>query len=305
MSRLKGLVDKMIVPPCRKIRPLGHLATYVSNNINNKEESYRYFKDNYDYLKDKFIENWKKTKWNKSIRSNLVKRFEIIDKEIQITTTPTDGLFLAEALLSLNIDGAIVECGCYTGGSTAKISIIAKMLNKKLLVFDSFEGLPESNQYNKIDYHTRRSSKWFSGWSAGRYAASLEHVKSNVQTYGEISVCSFHKGWFSDVLQEGNLPDKICFAFTDVDIARSAQECLVALWPRIPDGGIYFSHDIAYIKVLQTLLDESLWKEVLKEFPPILFGAGYGLGDSSPHLGFMVKGSSITPEYIKSLAIEK
>jgi O-methyltransferase len=160
------------------------------------------------------------------------------------------------------VDGAIVECGCYTGGSTAKLSIIAKIMNKNLLVFDSFEGLPEADQYNKRDCHTRRSSKWFTGWNEGRYAASLEQVKSNIQAYGEMSVCSFYKGWFSDMLTKDTLPQSICFAFTDVDVARSARECFVAIWPRIPDGGIYFSHDIAYIRVLQALLDETLgWGE--------------------------------------------
>jgi len=92
---------------------------------------------------------------------------------------------------------------------------------------------------------------------------------------------------------------------TDVDIASSAKECLVAIWPLISDEGVYFSHDVAYIKVLQAILDENLWRDIFKEFPPILFGAGYGLGDSSPHLGFMVKGKSVTAEYINSFTIEK
>ena len=44
--------------------------------------------------------------------------------------------------------GAIVECGCALGNSTAKLSIVAKHLDKKLYVFDSFEGLP-----NVYDFH--------------------------------------------------------------------------------------------------------------------------------------------------------
>jgi len=160
------------------------------------------------------------------------------------------------------------------------------------------------NRYNETDRHARRNSRWFSGWNEGKYSASLEVVKSNVEKYGEISVCAFHRGWFCHTLSDRCLPNEICFAFTDVDVVSSARECLTAIWPRITEGGVYFSHDIAYIKVLQAVLDEKLWKEVFKEFPPILFGAGYGLGDFSPHLGFMVKGKS-TPEYIKSLAIEK
>ena len=42
--------------------------------------------------------------------------------------------------------GDVVECGCYACASSAKLSIIAKLLRKKLVVFDSFEGLPEGGE---------------------------------------------------------------------------------------------------------------------------------------------------------------
>jgi len=56
---------------------------------------------------------------------------------------------------------------------------------------------------------------------------------------------------------------------------------------------------------MNTLLDGELWKKEFNEYPPIYWGTGYGMGDASPHLGFMAKGSSLTPEYIKSLTIDK
>ena len=290
---LKRFVDKAIIPVCQEPSPLGKLAIYVSKSL----------KNSYNDLRMQFIQNGKQSRWNETVRATMVERFETIDAEMMITTTPTDGLFLAEALLSLEAEGSVVECGCYTGGSTAKLSIVTKTVGKKLFVFDSFEGLPEVDQASKTDYHTRGS--WAAKWDAGRYAASLDQVKSNVEKYGEISVCAFHEGWFSNTLKEGFLPNRISFAFADVDQASSARECLIAIWPRISDQGVYFSHDVAYIKVLQTILNKHLWREIFREFPPILFGAGYGLGDSSPHLGFMVKGESVTAEYINSLTIGK
>ncbi len=59
------------------------------------------------------------------------------------------------------------------------------------------------------------------------------------------------------------------------------------------------------IKVLQELYRPDLWRNTFKSIPPILFGAGYGLCDSSPHLGYMVKGDGLTAEYLKSLTIDK
>ena len=295
----KRLVDALLIPIVKKASPLGEIVAYISRNIG--IDGY----DSYNYLKTKFINNGKQSRWDEIIRAQIVERFEIIDREIPVGTTKTDSLFLAEALLSLQADGSVVECGCYAGGSTAKLSVVTKIIGKELFIFDSFEGLPKPDPNNATDYHARISSEWVTDWTAGIYAASLKRVKSNIQKYGEISVCTFYKGWFRDTLNERSLPDKISFAFTDVDIANSARTCLVAIWPRITDGGVYFSHDIAFIKVLQTILEENLWREVFKEYPPILFGAGYGLRDSSPHLGFMVKGKLTTAEYINCLTIDK
>ena len=293
---IKELVDIVVIPIFEKVSFLRKIATYVSKRLSN---------DGYHYLKKKFIKNGIKSKWNENVRKKIVERFEAIDRGMPIASTPTDGLFLAEALLSTEAEGSVIECGCFSGGSTTKLSIVAKILNKRLYVFDSFEGLPIVDQYNLKDYHLKRNSEEWGNWTAGRYASKLDNTKYNVEKYGEISVCTFHKGWFNNTLNEENLPDKICFAFTDVDIPSSARECLIAIWPKLTDGSIYFTHDVAYIKVLQALLDGNLWREAIKEFPPILFGSGSGLCDSSPHLGFFIKGNAISAEYINSLTIDK
>ena len=134
VRKLKFVVDKVVIPACRKVKPLGTLATYISQNLDTgdpkvKRQRASYFMDSYDHLKSTFIDNGKKSRFNGAVRRNIVERFEIIDNDVEITTTPTDSLFLAEALLSLYVDGLVVECGCYAGGSTAKISIITKILN--------------------------------------------------------------------------------------------------------------------------------------------------------------------------------
>ncbi|MFH1655674.1 MAG: TylF/MycF/NovP-related O-methyltransferase [Candidatus Omnitrophota bacterium] len=259
----------------------------------------------YRNLKKAFIQNSRHSKWNKAVRREIIDRFEAIDKNIINGTAPTEVLFMAEALLNIKATGSIVECGCWAGSSTAKLSILAKLLGKKMFVFDSFEGLPNISFQDGTDLHTRQRTKFFIPWRSGEMSAGLGQVKRNLKKYGEISVVTFHKGWFKDTLLKKNLPDKIAFAFTDVDIVSSVKKCITAIWPRISERGVYFSHDVAFIKSLQALLNEKLWKDVLKEFPPILFGAGFGMSDSSNHLGFFVKGKSVHPEYIKSLTVYK
>ena len=122
--------------------------------------------------------------------------------------------------------------------------------------------------------------------------------------YGEPDRCHFVEGWFEDTLVPENLPAEACFVFADVDMAQSAQTCLTRLWPLLSRGGVYASHDVAYIKVLQALMSEEVWSNTLKSFPPILFGAGFGICDASPHPGYFVKGD-VSPEYLKQLTIQK
>lgn len=299
----KSVANKVIIPTVRHVRPLQTALRYISHRV--PESSLTHSAREYERLRHRFIANGRESRYNESIREQIVNRFEVIDQEVTIASTPTDALYLAETILSLDVPGDIVECGCYAGGSSAKLSIVAKVANRNLFVFDSFEGLPAVDDYNIRDHHLRRDKDFIEDWTAGRYAAALDLVQNNVRAFGEISVCRFIKGWFADTLTDDNLPPAIAMAFTDVDIASSAEDCLKGIWPKLSPGGAFYSHDAAYIKVVQALTAEKLWRELFKEPVPILWGAGYGLGDTSPHLGFMVKGPDVSSEYIKSLSMEK
>ena len=39
----------------------------------------------------------------------------------------------------------LVEAGCYYGATSCTMSIGAKILNKKLIIYDSFSGLPDDD----------------------------------------------------------------------------------------------------------------------------------------------------------------
>jgi hypothetical protein len=106
-------------------------------------------------------------------------------------------------------------------------------------------------------------------------------------------------------LNDANMPPQLALAFVDVDLANSARDCFVALWPRLSEAGVFATHDAAYIKVLQQFYDPELWTQTFKSIPPILFGAGFGLCNGAPHLGYMVKGQSLSAGYLKSLTIDK
>lgn len=236
-------------------------------------------------------------------RNEIVNRFERIDREVDIKSSPVEGLYLAEAALTVECDGAFVECGCFTGGSTAKLSVLAEVTGRELVAFDSFEGLPVPKQSEKVDQHMRRKVELEHEWASGEYVGSLDTVKSVVSKYGNISRCRFVKGWFENTLA-AHLPQPISLAFVDVDLASSAKDCIRHIWPRLARGGIFFSHDVSYVKVLQSLLSESLWRDEFKEHPPIVYGAGFGVGDAAAHIGFAIKGNS-DANYIKAITLSK
>src|SRR5437016_644763 len=105
----KVVLDVAVVRLCQRLPALEKAITYLATNA-----------VPYGRMKKIFIGNGKGSAYDKEVRAHIVRRFEQIDREINPATSPTDGLFLAEALLSLTGSAPVVECGCFTGGSTAK-----------------------------------------------------------------------------------------------------------------------------------------------------------------------------------------
>lgn len=136
-----------------------------------------------------------------------------------------------------NAEGDVVECGCFKGGSTARLSLVCRELGRKLVVFDSFEGLPEPEAWD-ICHEIARPRRFV----RGEYHGTLEEVRANVSRYGDIEVCEFVPGWFASTMADST-PEQVVVAFVDADLVASTREALDRLWPRLVAGGIIFVHD--------------------------------------------------------------
>lgn len=297
------VLDVTVISAVRHVRPLQKVVRYVAQETPIHLSFAHARRARYLQLRAAFIENGSGSRYDRVLRTRLVEKFEHVDREVPTLTSPTDGLFLAEAVLSLEPDGDLVECGCYQGGSTAKLSLLAEAVGRRLLVFDSFAGLPQASGGESRDYDVRLSRK--PRWDSGRYSSGLDVVKANVARFGALATCRFHPGWFADTLTDANLPRPVALAFTDVDMVGSVRDCLTALWPRLAEGGVLFSHDVTFFKVVQLFSDVDFWRKFLGTAPPILFGAGFGICDDSPHLGFCVKARSLDPDYVSRLLLYK
>ncbi|WP_224333415.1 TylF/MycF/NovP-related O-methyltransferase [Haloprofundus halobius] len=193
-------------------------------------------------------------------------------------------LVVATQILQIPVDdgGVVVECGCYLGGSTANLSLVAGLCDRTLVVFDSFEGMPEPDEADRA--HVLMQSKQVHTYEAGSWRGSLSAVRDNVATYGDLEACEFRKGYFEETLPPFDRP--VALVFLDVGLRRSAETCLEELWPLLRREGYLFTHDVKHMEISSLFFDQGWWRDHLHRDAPGLVGAGSGVGLHPQRNGF-------------------
>jgi O-methyltransferase len=178
------------------------------------------------------------------------------------------------------VPGDFVECGVYKGGMTAKLSLLANTLDRRLYAYDSFQGLPDPTRYGTGDQVATYVQKFRRGM---RYRGGLPEVRATVFRYGALARCEFRPGWFEQSFaRPTGHPAAIAFAFIDVDLTRSVRECLGFVWPRLAPGGILFCHEARDPGVIDELTRSGLTAHDAH-------GVGTGLGGDAPNLCWIRK----------------
>lgn len=182
----------------------------------------------------------------------IVKRMIAISNNVHCQHTHKEMVSVIETILTVpeHIKGCIVEAGSYKGGSAAKFSIACKIMNRQLVLFDSFEGIPENEELkaNGKPYHT-----------PGSWCGTIDEVKNNIKEYGALEVCEFIRGRFEDTMPSFN--KQILLMFLDVNLASSTRTCLKHLYPLLVPGGVLYSHDGDLPFVIDVFDDNKFWKE--------------------------------------------
>ncbi|WP_323840186.1 TylF/MycF/NovP-related O-methyltransferase [Photorhabdus africana] len=104
----------------------------------------------------------------------------------------------------------------------------------------------------------------------GDFAGSLQEVKNNIIKYGNISSCTFIKGWFEISLANWSRP--IAAIYLDVDLQKSTRDCLKYLYPWLTPGGSLYSQDGHLPLVLDVFEDVNFWLNEIGTLPPIVVG---------------------------------
>lgn len=141
-------------------------------------------------------------------------------------------LSLLDTAIKNDIDGDIVEFGCYVGESSKYFRMMLDYYrsNKELYVYDSFEGLPLLSKYEEG-----------TGWRPGTLATTEEILVSNFHNNG-LRPPVINRGWFKDI-PDSCIPSKISFAFLDGDFYDSIYDSLSKVYGKIQIGGIVCFHD--------------------------------------------------------------
>ena len=196
-------------------------------------------------------------------RVTLVRRFVHVTNHVRGYHTLAEMLRVTQAILRRKGRRGltVVEAGSAFGGSTAKLSLAVAAAGGRLLVFDSFKGIPPNDEVHRnLDGRPVV-------FRPGAFAGRLPVVRRAVERFGAPAVCTFHKGWFEDSLRDFRADVDV--AVLDVDLLSSTRTCLTALFPRLRPGGVLFSQDGHLEAIVALFRDDAFWASIGVRTPAV------------------------------------
>lgn len=167
-------------------------------------------------------------------------------------------------VLDNNIEGSFVECGVWRGGSSmliAKMLVDKQVRNRKLYMYDTFEGMSEPTQHD-VDYHGE-DAKLLLNKSAKEDPTSIwcysdyEEVNNNMLKTG-LSSDQFEmiKGMVEDTIPEKMNFNKIALLRLDTDFYESTKHELIHLYPLLTESGVIIIDDYGHWQGCRKAVDE-------------------------------------------------
>ncbi|MDQ3675434.1 MAG: TylF/MycF family methyltransferase [Actinomycetota bacterium] len=157
---------------------------------------------------------------------------------------------LVQRLGRLGIDGDIVECGVYRGGSAAVMGSAMVALTderpRKLWLFDSFAGMPPAGERDGEFSHTLE----------GAYVGSQQETR---RLLGQAGVpedrFEIVTGFYADTFATIKTP-RTALLHVDCDFYEPVKLTLEKFYPRLSPGGFVVLNDYGIYKGARTATDE-------------------------------------------------
>ena len=162
-----------------------------------------------------------------------------------------------------NIEGDIVECGVWKGGSMMAVAETLQYLktnNRSLYLYDTYEGMSEPTEHDKTfkgddakhlmetDSDKEKNLVW-------AYSA-LDTVKQGMQSTAYPSEkINYIKGKVEDTIPK-TIPAKIAILRLDTDWYESTKHELIHLFPLLSDNGVLILDDYGHWAGAKKAVDE-------------------------------------------------
>lgn len=208
-----------------------------------------------DIIEKEFLESFAKTK--KFTMTSILRMY---------------GLYHAlKYVLDNDIEGDIVECGVWKGGSMmlcADMLLNRDIKDKRLWLYDTYAGMSEPTDK---DLHAGFQDKAFFKWKRRLKAthntwcySPIEDVKQNMLStgYPEENI-TFVKGKVEDTIP-GIIPKKISLLHLDTDWYESSYHELVHLFPLLSKNGVLIVDDYGFWKGSRDAVDQYFEENSLK-----------------------------------------
>lgn len=161
-------------------------------------------------------------------------------------TTVSEAIYIIHHLhRALVVPGDICEFGVAQGATSRLLAHEIPAGDRKLWLFDSFEGLPAPSEKDDL------IDDIFGLGSMDRYKGTMRCSETEVMDkLAEIhfppSRIRLMKGWIEDVLRRNDLPTAVAFAYVDFDFFEPIKAALEFLDECLAVGGTIIVDDYGY-----------------------------------------------------------
>src|SRR5450432_2735554 len=168
-----------------------------------------------------------------------------------------EAIYLLNALhSSIGLPGDICQFGVAQGSTSALMANEISTTDKKLWLFDSFEGLPRPTDKDVLidDIFNLGSMENYTGTMATKPEEVVCRLKSISFPLSRVQIVP---GFIENTIHKAALPKTVCFSYVDFDFYEPIKIALEFLHERMPVGGHIVVDDYGYFSAgAKTAVDE-------------------------------------------------
>lgn len=198
----------------------------------------------------------------KTLKLHFLEPYTLSEKEVNKT------LFLsAEYACGAGVEGDIAEFGTNSGRSSSALACAANMFSetKKLLCFDSFEGLPIINSEVDLEHKDVKIGVWQENSFCDLTDGELGYLLKTLLPQDRVVI---FKGWFKDSLPTLGSNVKLALVHIDSDLYESAVDVLEYIFANelVSNGCVVLFDDFNCSFASNELGERKAWREVVQKY---------------------------------------